>query len=142
MDTVTLKRGRGKIKLVKSDDLIAVRPSLQGEMAEALSAAPAETVQVDTGVNLGGFHIVKVKGSKEEMEKTLDGLRRHYQIDAGTHVFHTPQSTAPYVPTGKITLRFTPESTPEQRQDVLDKHHLEILDSRSTQNPDGTTTET
>ena len=63
MDTVTLKRGRGTVKLVKSEDLIAIRPTSQAEVAEVLAAAPTEMAQVDTGTSLGGFQIVKVKST-------------------------------------------------------------------------------
>jgi subtilisin family serine protease len=142
MDTVTLKRGRGTVKLVKSEDLIAIRPTSQAEVAEVLAAAPTEMAQVDTGTSLGGFQIVKVKSTKDKMEKTLNELRGHYLVDAGTHVYHTANSAAPIVPTGKITLRFTPESTDDQRQRILDENHLEIVDSTIKQTPDGSKVET
>ena len=142
METLTLKRGRGAVKLVKSEDLIAIKPTSQAEVAEALAAAPTGTTQVDIGTSLGGFQIVKVQSTKDGMEKTLDELRRHYLVDAGSHVYHTPRSAAPIVPTGKITLRFTPESTNEQRQQTLDENKLEIVDSTVKQEPDGTKVET
>lgn len=142
METVTLKRGRGTIKLVKSEDLIAIRPTSQAEIAEVLAAAPTETAQADTGISLGGFQIVKVQSTKDEMEKTLNQLRGHYLVDAGSHVYHTANNAAPIVPTGKITLRFTPESTNEQRQQILDENHLELVDSTIKQKPDGSRVET
>jgi len=142
METVTLKRGRGTVKLVKSDDLIAIRTTSQGDVAEALSAVAHNSVPVDTGSQLGGFQIVKIGDSKEVMEKTLNELRTHYLVDAGSHVYHTPSDAAPIVPTGKITLRFTESSTESQRQQVLDENHLEIVDSTAKQKPDGTRTET
>ncbi|MEQ1762148.1 MAG: pYEATS domain-containing protein [Pyrinomonadaceae bacterium] len=142
METVTLKRGRGSVQLVKSDDLIAIRTTSQGDVAEALSAVAHNSVPVDTGSHLGGFQIVKVGDSKEVTEKTLNELRTHYLVDAGSHVYHTPSDAAPIVPTGKITLRFTESSTESQRQQVLDENHLEIVDSTAKQKPDGTRTET
>ena len=142
METVTLKRGRGTVKLVKSEDLIALRPTSQAEVAGVLTAAPRGTGLVDSGTELGGFQVVKVQDTKPEMEKTLDDLRRHYLIDAGSHVYHTPNSAAPIVPTGKLTLRFTPDSTDQQRQQILDDHHLEIIDATVKQNTDGTKVET
>lgn len=142
METVTLKRGRGKVNLVKSEDLIAIRPTSQAEVAEVLASTPTETAQVDTGTSLGGFQIVRVESTKDDMEKTLDEFRRHYLVDAGSHVYHTPSNSAPIVPTGKITLRFTPQSTEDQRQRVLDENHLEIVDSTIKQKRDGTKVET
>ncbi|HEU4508113.1 MAG TPA: S1/P1 nuclease [Pyrinomonadaceae bacterium] len=142
METVTLKRGRGKVNLVKSEDLIAIRPTSQAEVAEVLASTSTETAQVDTGTSLGGFEIVRVKSTKDGMEKTLDEFRRHYLVDAGSHVYHTPSNSAPIVPTGKISLRFTPQSTEDQRQRILDENHLEIVDSTIKQRPDGTKVET
>lgn len=142
MDTVTLKRGRGTVNLVKSDDLIAIRPTSQAEVAEVLAAAPSNVMPVDIGTSLGGFQIVKVQAAKDKMEETLDQLRRHYLVDAGTHVYHTAKNTAPIVPTGKITLRFAPDSTHDQRQKVLDENHLEIVESAVKQKDDGSIVET
>ncbi|HYD58738.1 MAG TPA: S1/P1 nuclease [Noviherbaspirillum sp.] len=142
MDTVTLKRGRGTVNLVKSDDLIAIRPTSQAEVAEVLAAVPDSVVTTDVGATLGGFEIVKVRAAKDKMEETLDKLRSHYLVDAGTHVYHTKSNTAPIVPTGKITLRFTPGSSVGQRQKVLDDNHLEIVESAVKQKPDGSKVET
>ncbi|QHT65343.1 S8 family serine peptidase [Rhodocytophaga rosea] len=142
METVTLKRGRGTVKLVKSDNLIAIKTSSQAKVGEVLAIAPTETTQIDMGTDLSGFQIIKVQSTKEGMEKTLNQLRRHYLVDAGSHVYHTPKNVAPIVPTGKITLRFTPESTNEQRQQILDENKLEIIDSEIKQKSDGTKVET
>lgn len=142
MDTVTLKRGRGTVNLVKSEDMIAIRPTSQAEVAEVLAAVQDAVAPVDVGASIGGFEIVKLRATKDKLEETLDRLRSHYLVDAGTHVYHTPRNTAPIVPTGKITLRFTPDSTFDQRQKVLDENHLEIVESAVKQKNDGTMVET
>ncbi|MEN3328161.1 MAG: hypothetical protein V7638_2968 [Acidobacteriota bacterium] len=134
MDEVTLKHGRGFMRLRKSDDLIAIRPSSQANVAQVLAHAPADTSEV--GTKLDQFQIVKVNDTPA-MERTLDDLRDNYLVDAGSHVYHTPNSTAPIVPTGKITVRFTPSSTKEQREQVLAQHKLEIVD-QSADEVDGT----
>src|ERR1044072_5770139 len=134
MDEVTLKHGRGFMRLRKSDDLIAIRPSSQANVAQVLAHAPADTS--DVGTKLDQFQIVKVNNSPA-MESTLDDLRENYLVDAGSHVYHTPNSTAPIVPTGKITVRFNPSSTKEEREQVLAQHHLEIVD-QSADEVDGT----
>lgn len=125
MEEVTLKHGRGYMRLRKSDDLIAIRPSSQANVAEVLAHAPADTSEV--GTKLDHFQIVKVNNAPA-MESTLDNLRDNYLVDAGSHVYHTPNSTAPIVPTGKITVRFNPSSTKEEREQVLAQHKLEIVD--------------
>jgi len=72
METVTLKRGRGAMTLTKSNDLIAIRPSPQAQVAEVLANSPAETSSV--GTNLGEYEIVKVS-DRRQMEGTLDDLK-------------------------------------------------------------------
>lgn len=142
MEAVTLKRGRGTVKLIKSEDMIAIRPTSRAEVTDVLAASSTAAVPVDMGTSLGGFQIVKVQSTKEGMENTLDEIRRHYMVDAGSHVYHTPSSAAPIVPTGKLTLRFTPGSTDEQRQQVLNDNGLQIIDSTVRQKTDGTRVET
>ena len=127
MDEVTLKHGRRNITLRKNDDLIAIRPSSQADVAEVLAHVPADTSEV--GTKLDQFQIVKVNDTPDTMERTLDTLRENYLVDAGSHVYNTPQSAAPIVPTGKITVRFTPSSTKEERERVLLEHNLEIVES-------------
>lgn len=127
MDEVTLKHGRRNITLRKNDDLIAIRPSSQAGVAEVLAHAPANASAV--GTKLDQFQIVKVNDTPAMMERTLDTLRENYLVDAGSHVYHTPESTAPIVPTGKITVRFTPSSSKEQRERVLMQHNLEVVEA-------------
>ncbi len=141
MERITLKRGRGSMELIKSDDLIAIRPSPQTGVEEVLTNATARTSNV--GTNLDEFQIVKVNShNKEHMEQTLDSLRRHHLVDAGSHVYHARNSTAPIVPTGKITLRFTPSSTEAQRQQILTDNHLELVDASIDETEAGTKIDT
>lgn len=127
MEEVTLKHGRGTMMLQKSDNLIAIRPSPQTNVSTVLAHSPADTSEV--GAKLEEFELVKVNETAAVMETTLDALREQHLVDAGSHVYHTPNSTAPIVPTGKITLRFTPSSTNDERQGVVTDNNLEILDS-------------
>jgi hypothetical protein len=142
METVTLKRGRGMINLVKSDDLIAIKPTSQAAVAEVLASVPSAIAPLDIGTSLGGFQIVKLQSTKDKLEETLDQLRSHYLVDGGSHVYHTPKNAAPIVPTGKITLRFASESTLDQQQKILDDNHLEIIESTVKKKDDGTALET
>ena len=142
MDTVVLNRGRGTIELVKSEDLIAVRPTSQAGLKEALSSVPTGITYTNVGTNLAGFEIVRLDGSKQEMENCLAAIRQHYSVDAGSHVYHTPNDVAPIIPTGKITLRFNSDSTQEQRQRVLDEYKLEIVDIVLKEGTGGASTET
>jgi hypothetical protein len=141
MGSIILKRGNASIELVKSENLIALKPNGRTKISNILSTMPETVNLTDTEEKIGGFRLVNLQPSAD-LEKTLDKIRVHGLIDAGTHVYHTPQSKVSYIPTGKITLRFTPESTQEQRHAILDKYKLEILNSRLKTSADGTSTET
>ena len=142
MDKITLKRGRGVVSLEKSEDLIAIRPSPSAHIQDVLASSSRLAPQDDTGITLGAFRLLKVGDSTESMENTLDQLRQHHLVDAGSHVYHTSQHQAPYVPTGQITLRFMPSSTSDQRQEVLDRYALEILEVRRPELPSDEAAET
>jgi hypothetical protein len=142
MDQVTLKRGRGTVTLVKSSDLIAIRPVDEANFATALSMAPTGALPAGAGATLGGMQLARVAGDKAGMESALDRLRDHALVQAGSHVYHSGGDEAPVVPTGKITLRFTPDTTPAQRQAVLDENHLETVSSSIRRDAAGKDVET
>lgn len=142
MEPITLKRGGRTIQLVKSEHLIALKAASDSGISMVLAMEPAKLQQVDTGVSLGGFRIVNINSPINKFEHTLDRMRLNNLVAEGSHVYHTPGSTVPIVPTGRITLRFSATATSEQQQEILDKHKLQIIDTRLRSNPDSSTTAT
>lgn len=129
MDSVTLKRGNSKIELVKSDDLVGLRLTNSGNLATALPSLNKNLHWFDTNEKLGGFHLINFRGPMDT-NSALDQIREHEMVDTGSHVYHTPNSQAPIIPTGKLTLRFANNATDDEKQTVLDQYKLKILDSR------------
>ncbi|MBC9909753.1 S8 family peptidase [Chitinophaga varians] len=141
MDSFILKRGNTTIQLEKSEDQIALRPEKTTDLAAAMPALGGDMEWSDTNKKLGGFHLINIKGA-ENIDRTLDQLREHELIATGSHVYHTPQSQVPYVPTGKLTLRFTPGTSDTVKQAILDAYKLMVVASRVKENPAGGKQET
>ncbi|WP_212005305.1 S8 family serine peptidase [Chitinophaga sp. HK235] len=141
MDSFILKRGNTTIQLDKSEDQVALRPAKAIDLEAAMPSLEGDMDWSDTHKELGGFHLINIKGTGD-IDKTLDQLREHELIDSCTHVYHTPKSQVPYVPTGKLTLRFAPGTSDETKQNILDNYKLMVVTSRVKENASGDKQET
>lgn len=128
MDKVTLQYGSGTLKLEKSADWIAIKPTpgASEESIVALAANEATSIDAET---LGGFRLIRL-APKVAMEPTLEALRAAAPVNVGTHVYHTSDDGVPFVPTGEIYIECKETTTDEQCQDLLDGLHLQILEGR------------
>lgn len=140
MESFKLKRGNSIIELQKNENLIALKSTNQKNINSAIKSLSKDYLLEDMDVNLGGFQLISV--TEGTHEQTLDSLRKNALIDSGSHVFNTPQSDVPFVPTGKITLRFKENATESQQNDIIDKYKLQVLDSRTRINNDASVTKT
>lgn len=131
LDEVELNYGDRSLPLVKSNKYIAVKPR-PGIKKEVLSAIVPEASKAGASASkLGGFQLINVdEVSDDTTEDTLDMLRENPAVKSGTHVFHTSDDEVPFVPTGQIYIECAPEATVEQCQDLLEEHHLEIVEAR------------
>jgi subtilisin family serine protease len=130
MDYIELKYGEGTLKLMKSEKLIAVKPEpgKEQQVTAAVSAiSPAQSPAQNT---LGGFRVVNVAQAAKPMEATLDELRRHVAVAAGTHVYHSSDDEVPWVPTGQIFIVHKPEATQSDIERLLDENKLQIIEAR------------
>lgn len=133
MDSVILKRGNSTIHLEKSDHSIGLRAFVPEDIDFIIPEMNEKLQWIDTNKELSGFKIINFY-KKGNIEKLLDDLRAHENIHTGTHVYHTPDSNVPFVPTGKITLRFRNGVSEEEKQVVLSSYKLLILESRQKEN--------
>lgn len=130
MDEVQLTYGGCDLRLKKSDKYIAVRPR-PGLKREVISEVVPELASPDPAAkSLGGFRLLNVEDAPAPMEATLDALRADASIEAGTHVFHTSDDEVPFVPTGQLYVECTPEATPEECQQLIEQHGLQIVEAR------------
>lgn len=130
MDEVELKYGDGSLKLTKSEKLIAVKPEpgKEQQLRAAVSAvAPAQGPAQHT---LGGFRVVNVADAAKPMEETLDELRRHTAVAAGTHVYYSSDDEVPWVPTGQIFVVHKPSADQSDIERLLDENKLQIIEAR------------
>lgn len=131
MDEITLKYGNGNLTLKKSQKLMGIKPLLNQEeqipgilAANAIGATP-------TAETLGGFQLITIENSSTTpMEDTLEQLRTHANVQVGTHVFHTSDDEVPFVPTGKLFLRFSSSASNSEIEELLAEHKLQIVEAR------------
>lgn len=127
-----LKYGDADLELTKSTSLIAIRPQpgmakmMQNELKSMSLSRPTN----DYGT-LGGFEIVEVGETGEGTEQTLDTLRQSSTVAVGSHVFHTSRDKMSFVPLGTLFLIFKNDISDDDRQSLLDKFSLELIEARS-----------
>ncbi len=129
MDSVTMTIGGRPLTLRKSEHLIGVKPRTGADRA-ALKTALAGTRAVNGGPQLGGFQLVEVADNGAVMERTLNAIRAHPEVSTGTHVFHTSDDNVPFVPTGQLYIEFAAGAPLEQCQELLGRHHLQVVEAR------------
>ena len=128
MADMAIRYGDGELTLTKSLDLIALRPARHA--VGTLEQTVARFGAVPQRRMLGNFHMVDVRRAGAPAEETLDRLRQERNVDVGTHVYHTSDDGVPFVPTGSVYIVFDEDASPEQCQQVIDDHRLEIVEVR------------
>ncbi len=129
MKQVTVKSGKGEIRLKKSERLVGLKPEGADTQLIGKSYVKAEYVP-----NLGGFQVVTLNQQPEEtVDRKLDEVRGRSEIQVGTHVYFAEGDDRPIVPTGELFITFEDAVSEEEQQIVLDEYHLEIVERRPDQ---------
>ena len=124
--TFPIKIGDQTITLRQSDSLIAVKTSSEaGAVKLANLTVPSPTSH---GRRLAGFELRQVSAEGKTPRDALAILRQSDTGAQGTEVFHTSDDEVPFVPTGEIFLRFRPETSNAQMEEVLDREQLTIIE--------------
>ncbi|MBK8047406.1 MAG: S8 family serine peptidase [Anaerolineales bacterium] len=129
MPEAKIRYGGTELALQKSSELIGLRPARRDE--SALGRALAHHGAVDATQRLGNFQLVNVADAAEPADVTLDQLRNEPSVEVGTHVYYTSEDAVPFVPTGSLYIVFADDAPLAQCQDLLDQHHLEVIEVRS-----------
>ncbi|MDX1666951.1 MAG: peptidase S8 and S53 subtilisin kexin sedolisin, partial [Saprospiraceae bacterium] len=98
MDKLTVKSGKGELRLRKSRKLVGLKTR-----EEAVPGSIAEEVYKD----LGGFRVVTLETAEENLDSQLDELRQSEDVKVGTHVYYAEGSNKPLVPTGDLYITFS-----------------------------------
>lgn len=127
MSKMTIKSGKNKLTLRKSNKLVGVKtaPTIERSLEEP------EFVEEHVLDNLGGFNIITLKDTDDSVDDKLDEVREREDVEVGTHVYYAEGSDRPLVPTGDIYIVFQDGVTEADQQAVLDEYHLEIVERRS-----------
>ena len=129
---ITLKRGDQEITFKKVSNAFAVR--LKRGMAsdertlESSLGRPKTAVQHVTSDKLERLDIFRLE-TAAELEETMDALREAPNAEVITHLYAidgTPD--AEVIPTGTITIQFSPDATKSRREELLEEFGLEIVE--------------
>jgi subtilisin family serine protease len=122
---LTVKSGKGELRLKKSKKLVGLKPKNQDRLESA------DFVEEKYFDNLGGFEIVSLNKEEKDLDKELDKVRQKEEVELGTHVYLAEGSKNPLVPTGEIIITYEDGTNQEEQQLVLDEFYLALVERRS-----------
>lgn len=128
MKSLSIRLGKGKVKLQKSDRLLGLK-TMKSRSAEPIVPRGVEAATQPFAQHLGGFQIFDV-GEATDTNEALDALRKEDEVEAGTHVYVAENGTTPLVPTGDIYINFEIGVDGEEQAIVLDEFHLRLVSRR------------
>ncbi|MEM1216932.1 MAG: S8 family serine peptidase [Bacteroidota bacterium] len=123
---ISVKSGKGELKLHKSKNLVGLKATTQER-----SLAEKQFVEEEVLSNLGGFQVVSLDKGDKDVDTRLDEVRAQDEVAIGTHVYFAEGSDKPMVPTGEIYLTFEDGVSEEEQAIVLDEFKLEIEERRT-----------
>jgi subtilisin family serine protease len=122
-----IKIGKGKFNIEKSQTLIGIK--------QLASRSANETTDKENTSEklkfLGGFKILEVDDTVEDVNERLDQLRQDDDVEVGTHIYHFEGSDKALVPTGEILIVFDQEVDEEEQGLVFDNFALELVERRA-----------
>lgn len=125
MSKIKVKSGKGELTLEKSKKLVGLKAAPKKDISDS------DYVQSKVFDHLGGFNVVKLKKEGASIDDKLDEVRSRKEVKVGTHVYHTPGSAKPIVPTGEIYIIFQDKTSKEEQAIALDEFKLKIIEQRS-----------
>lgn len=125
MAKLTVKSGKGELRLRKSKSLVGLKTS-HPEQTEG-----SDYVSEKVFENMGGFQVVSLQTDDQDLDSKLDEVRKNEDVLVGTHVYMTEGSKKPIIPTGEILIEFQEEASEQEQQIVLEELYLELVERRS-----------
>ncbi|MBK6611740.1 MAG: S8 family serine peptidase [Sphingobacteriales bacterium] len=135
---IIIRYGNSYLKLTKSKQYFAVLPT-PGTVSRSLTRSinvrnGSSLPQPDTGIEkMGDFELHKpAERNIDAVETALDNMRQSPGVEIGTHVYHfaDKKDQTPIIPTGELYIQFTPDSTAQERQAIIDEFALNIVENR------------
>src|SRR5260370_1090525 len=97
-------------------------------MENAIRSIAADA-PVERRGQLGGFEIIHIPASKEDLSQARINLRAAASVRQEVSVYHTSKDNVPFIPVGTIYLSFKPDQPDDAKQAVLDKYALQLVAS-------------
>lgn len=125
MSQITVKSGKGELRLLKSQTLVGLKPQdVHADLSEQ------DFVARHLHTHLGGFQVVTVQESEQGLDHKLDELRDRADIALGTHVYFAEGNNRPIVPTGEIYITFEQGVSEAEQTIPLEEFALELVERR------------
>lgn len=124
MKEITVKLGRTKATLKKSNDLVG----LKTRASRSATKPRAIEVSQEVSPHVGGFKVLALDKTLGDVNGQLDELREEDVVEVGTHVYHIEGTDKPIVPTGEIYIVFNEGVDAEEQQIVLDEFALDMVE--------------
>jgi len=125
MAKLTVKSGKGELRLHKSSSLVGLKTK-HPEETEGLAYVSEKLLE-----NMGGFQIVSLSPNEEGLDSKLDEVRKEDEVLVGSHVYFAEGSKKPIIPTGEIIIEFQEEASEEEQEMVLEELYLELAERRA-----------
>lgn len=127
MSGISVKSGKGELKLHKSKQLVGLRPKKKNKDLKG-----QDFVEEEVHAHLGGFQVVTLTSADgQDVDTRLDEVRQEDKVEVGTHVYFAEGSNRPMVPTGEIYITFEEGVGPDEQQIVLEEYHLDLVERRT-----------
>ncbi|MEL7221888.1 MAG: S8 family serine peptidase, partial [Bacteroidota bacterium] len=126
MSSISVKSGKGEIKLQKSTNLVGLKSKKKQDLSSE------QYVEAEVLPSLGGFQVVTLTEENKNVDDRLDEVRAVEEVEVGTHVYYAEGSNRPMVPTGDIYITFNAGVSEEEQAIIIEEFHLELLERRST----------
>ena len=130
-DTVTLRYQGRDVVFEKSGTLVAVRA--RAGMAASMQADVASLAVVKGSARrqtVGAFEVIELRPPAPGLEQDLDWLRARPSVAAASHVFMIKGQAVSMVPDGHVHLVFDDSVSGHQRQTVLTRYRLQVIEER------------
>ncbi len=126
MSGISVKSGKGELKLHKSKQLVGLKSKKKNKDLKDQAFVEEEVLS-----HLGGFQVVTLTPDGKDVDTRLDEVRQEKKVEVGTHVYFAEGSNRPMVPTGEIYITFEEGVEPEEQQIVLEEYQLELVERRT-----------
>ncbi|MEL7162083.1 MAG: S8 family serine peptidase, partial [Bacteroidota bacterium] len=121
MSQINIPSENGEMKLTKSTKLVGLKKKVEGKEMDAVEAKVIP--------DLGGFEVVTLDPN-DNVDDALDKVRKHDDVEVGTHVYFVEGDNRPMVPTGILYCEMAEGVGEEERQVIFDAFALKVLEAR------------